>query len=160
MQKRWRNLLDSFRYAFRGLFYCIASQRNLRIHLVIAAYMAYFATFYQFGAVQYAILLVATALVIATEMVNTAIEALTDRFTPAFDNSARVAKDVAAGAVLICAIFSVFVGILLFWNIPTFALILGTITGSIRSLVLHIVSLAIALWFVFNNHPWLTGKSK
>lgn len=152
--------MESFRCAIRGLLYCIAGERNLRIHLVVACYMAFFATFYDFGAVQYAVLLVAIALVIAAEMLNTAIEALTDRFTPSFDHTARIAKDVAAGAVLICAIFSVFVGFLLFWDIPVILHIWATITASIWSVALHLLCLGIALWFIFYNHPSLMGKSK
>src|SRR5699024_9295907 len=98
-----RSLVKSFGYAFRGLWICISNERNMRIHLVTAVLLVLFSLVFGLSRMEYAILFFALGFVITAEMVNTAIEALVDLQSPAYDNLARIAKDVAAGAVLIAA---------------------------------------------------------
>lgn len=110
------SLAKSFTYAFRGLRFAIDNERNMRIHLSVAVFVLEFSVIYGLKPQEYAILLIVFGLVIAAEMINTAIEALVDLSTPGYDSLAKIAKDVAAGAVLILAVISVIVGGILFFR--------------------------------------------
>jgi diacylglycerol kinase len=115
-QDRFRHTssVRSFGYAIEGLAYLVRTQRNFRIHLLAAA--AAFAAGAAFGlsGVEWAILVVAIALVIMTECLNTGIELTVSLASPERRPEAKAAKDIAAGAVLLAAIASVGVGVALF----------------------------------------------
>lgn len=106
--------LASFRYAFAGIFYLISTQRNAQIHCAIAAIATLLGLLLQIGLAEWLALAVTITLVIAAEGVNTAIEAVVDLASPQRHPLAKIAKDVAAGTVLITAIGAVVVGLLVF----------------------------------------------
>lgn len=108
----WPRLVASFRCAFRGLAEAWRCQQNLRIHLAVAAAASALAALLRLGPVQWAILALTYSLVIAAELLNSALEALTDLVAPDYHPLARQAKDMAAGAVLVTAIGAVAVGLL------------------------------------------------
>ncbi|MEG0116432.1 MAG: diacylglycerol kinase family protein, partial [Hydrogenoanaerobacterium sp.] len=110
MSSRIKNLIVSFRNAARGVAYCVNNERNMRIHIVIACYIVLFSRFFSLTQAQFALMLCAIALVIAMEMINTAVEVLVNIASPSYSALARVAKDVAAGAVLVCAAFAFAIG--------------------------------------------------
>jgi diacylglycerol kinase (ATP) len=112
--QRAATLARSFRYAFAGLWYVARTQRNFRIHLAAGALAALLALAAGFSAVEWATLALLITLVLATEMVNTVVEAAVDLASPAYHPLAKVAKDVAAGAVLLTAIGALVVGAFLF----------------------------------------------
>jgi diacylglycerol kinase (ATP) len=106
----------AFDYAFQGILYATRTQINMRIHLVAAA-LAMFASLYlRLERAYVAIVVLCIALVIALELVNTAIEALTDLFTVAHHPLAKIAKDAAAGAVLVVSMAAVIVAYLVFYE--------------------------------------------
>ena len=107
-------LLDSFNYAFEGIIHVLRTQRNLRIHFVIAAAVIAAAAALGVGRLEMIALLLAIAFVLVAEMVNSAIEGAIDVSTTSFDPNAKLAKDVAAGAVLIATVTAVAVGYLVF----------------------------------------------
>jgi diacylglycerol kinase len=107
-------LARSFRYAFAGLFYVARSQRNFRIHMAAALVAAALALALGFTLVEWAVLATIITLVMTLEMVNTVIEAAVDLASPTYHPLAKIAKDVAAGAVLLTAIGAVVVGLFLF----------------------------------------------
>lgn len=111
-----RSLVKSFLYAFRGLWYCIKNERNMRIHIVTAAIVLPFAFIYGLTRPEYAILITIMGLVMVCELINTAIEALVNLGSPSYESLARIAKDVAAGAVLMCALIAVGIAIALFFH--------------------------------------------
>lgn len=111
---RQRNLWQSFRSAFAGLFYCLWSQGNFRLHLMAAILVLGLACFFGVQKIEGLILLFAILLVLTLEMINTTLESLIDLVAPDWQEKARVAKDVAAAAVLLAAIGAVIVGILIF----------------------------------------------
>ena len=76
----------------------------MRIHMVTALYVVGFSGFFGLGATEYAILFLTFGLVLCAEVVNTSIERLCDRDTEGFSQWAKVVKDTAAGAVLVCAL--------------------------------------------------------
>jgi diacylglycerol kinase (ATP) len=115
------NLVRSFFYAFYGIAYALRHERNLRIHFLLSGYMLYFSRYYAFSRVEYALLLLVAGFVITCEMVNTAVENTVDLKTSTYNSRAKIAKDVAAGAVLVSALTSIAVGLLLFWEPPVLA---------------------------------------
>ncbi len=107
-------LLDSFNYAFEGIIHVLRTQRNLRIHFVIAIVVIGAAGAVGVGRDDLILLLMAIAFVLVAEMVNSAIEGAIDVSTTSFDPNAKLAKDIAAGAVLISAVTAIAVGYLVF----------------------------------------------
>ncbi|HEY5059322.1 MAG TPA: diacylglycerol kinase [Gaiellaceae bacterium] len=107
-------LFDSFNYAFEGIIHVLRTQRNLRIHFAIAIVVIAAAAALGVDRSELIALLLAIAFVLVAEMINSAIEGAIDVSTTSFDPNAKLAKDVAAGAVLISSITAVAVGYLVF----------------------------------------------
>lgn len=108
--------LKSFRYAFRGFVYCINTERNMRIHTAMALYVFVFSFFFHLTRVEYAVLFLTFAQVMAAELFNTVAEELSDFNAASFNPVVRIIKDMGSGAVLVNAVFAVAVGICLFWK--------------------------------------------
>jgi diacylglycerol kinase (ATP) len=106
--------ITSFGHAFRGLSYVLSTQTNAKIHIFamlcvsIAGYVSSLST------MEWCILTVTISTVIAMEIMNTALETLTDLVSPTYHKLAGIAKDTAAAAVLVTAIGAVIVGLLIF----------------------------------------------
>jgi diacylglycerol kinase (ATP) len=111
---RANTLVSSFGYAFAGLGYCLRTQRNFRIHLSIGLLGSIAGLLFGLSLLEWAVFGVMVVTVLAAEMVNTMVEALVDLVTSEYHPLAKVAKDVAAGVVLLTAIGSVVVGTLIF----------------------------------------------
>lgn len=115
MDKKNRNtLIKSFGYAFQGILTGIRNERNMKIHCAAIILVTMAGTLFQITAVQWCICLLLFALVAALELVNTAVEAVVDLVTEEKKLLAKVAKDTAAGAVLIAAAASVIIGCIIF----------------------------------------------
>jgi diacylglycerol kinase (ATP) len=112
--QRAPRLLDSFNYAFEGIIHVLRTQRNMRIHFVIAVVVLVLAIAADVTKLELIALLISIAFVLIAEMINTSIEGAIDVATTSFDPLAKLAKDIAAGAVLIAAINAVAVGYLVF----------------------------------------------
>jgi diacylglycerol kinase (ATP) len=108
------SLLDSFNYAFEGIIHVLRTQRNLRIHFAVAIVVIAAAVAVGVQRQELIALLLAIAFVLVAEMVNSAIEGAIDVSTTSFDPNAKLAKDIAAGAVLIASVTAVAVGYLVF----------------------------------------------
>lgn len=106
----------SFYHAVEGIFHALKGEAHLRFHIMIAVLISIFASFYGITAVEWAILILTESAVISAELFNTALERAVDTATCEIVPSAKFAKDVSAGAVLVLALASVFVGICLFGN--------------------------------------------
>lgn len=114
--KRSRSLAASFGYAFLGIYHVIKTQRNMRIHLVIALLAILVAFVLRLQALEWVAILTLVGLVLAFEMLNTALEALTDLTSPEYHPLAKIVKDVGAGMVLILAITAVICGLIVYLN--------------------------------------------
>lgn len=112
--RRVPSLLESFNYAFQGVIHVVRTQRNMRIHLLVATLVLVAALVSDVSRLELIALLIAISFVLIAEMVNSAIEAAVDIASTSFDPMAKLAKDVAAGAVLIAAINAIAVGYLVF----------------------------------------------
>ncbi|MDR9402017.1 MAG: diacylglycerol kinase family protein [Halothece sp. Uz-M2-17] len=109
------NLLTSFRYAWAGVHYAFITQRNFRIHLVIGTIALTLGAYLQVSGVKLAVIGITIAFVLALELLNTALESVVDlTVQQTYHELAKVAKDCAAGAVLVGALAALFVaGIIL-----------------------------------------------
>ena len=111
-------LYRSFGYAFQGIFTCVRKERNMKIHCVAAVLVVIAGMILKISAIEWCICMVLFGLVMALEHVNTAVDMVTEEYHPL----AKVAKDTAAGAVLIAAIMAAIAGCIIF--LPKIAQIL------------------------------------
>lgn len=140
---RSKSLLWSFNFAIEGIVHALRTQRNMRIHVVVAVLVMIAGVVLRVSRVEFIILLAAIATVFGTELLNTAIEAAVDLATEGLDPAAKIAKDAAAGAVLVAAAGSVAIGYFVFFGRVRGLLENGF--GSIRSGPAHITVLGLAL---------------
>jgi diacylglycerol kinase (ATP) len=110
-----RKLLDSFNNAVAGLVYAVQTQRNMRIHMIAALLVFGFGFYIRLDTSELLIICFTVTLVIMAELFNTAIEATVDLYTREQHPLARIAKNVAAGAVLITALNSLVVAYVIFY---------------------------------------------
>lgn len=114
--KRARTLIESFNYAISGIIYALKTQRNMRIHFFAAILVLMTSSFFDFSKEELLFIFFAVALVIISELINTSIESTVDLVTSEYHPLAKIAKNVAAGAVLISAINSVVIGYIVFYK--------------------------------------------
>ena len=140
--------LRSFVYAGRGIWFCIRHERNFRIHMAVAVYVLLFAPYFSLTRGEWAALLAIIGLVTAAEAVNTAVEQVVNLASPRRRTRARVAKDVAAGAVLLCAAGALAAGLFLFLRPEAFAAMQADFLRCPWKPALLAASLPLAVWFV------------
>jgi diacylglycerol kinase (ATP) len=113
-RRRAPSLIESFNFAFEGVIHVLRTQRNMRIHFAVAAAVLIAAVAVGVERIELMALLIAISFVLIAEMINSALEAGIDVATTSFDPLAKLAKDIAAGAVLIATVNAVAVGYLVF----------------------------------------------
>ena len=106
----------SFRFAAHGIASAFKSELNMKVHCGLAVIVLAAAAFFRLPPSSWVLLLLAITLVLSTELLNTAIEATVDLVSPDIHPLAKTAKDTAAGAVLLTAVFAVIVGIYVFYH--------------------------------------------
>jgi diacylglycerol kinase len=104
----------SFSFAGQGVWYVVRTQRNMRVHLLAGAAAVVAGLVLRIGAADWACVLIAIGLVLTAETLNTVVEALTDLCTDGYHPLAKIAKDAAAGAVLISSAAALGVGLAVF----------------------------------------------
>jgi diacylglycerol kinase (ATP) len=112
--QRAPSVLDSFNYAFEGIIHVLRTQRNMRIHFAVAVVVLVVAFASGVTKLELIALLLSISFVLIAEMLNSALESAIDLSTTSFDPHAKLAKDIAAGAVLIATMNAVAVGYLVF----------------------------------------------
>jgi diacylglycerol kinase (ATP) len=112
--RRPPSILESFNFAFEGIIHVLRTQRNMRIHFLVAAVVLIVAFAAGVSKLELIALLLAIAFVLIAEMINTAVEGAIDVATTSFDPMAKLAKDIAAGAVLIATVTAVAIGYIIF----------------------------------------------
>ena len=105
--------LISFRHAFRGWGYVLKTQQNAWIHSVVTAVVIGMGLWVHLPARDWAVLVLAIAMVFTAEFINTAIEAVVDLASPVHHPLAKVGKDVGAAAVLVSALAAILIGLLI-----------------------------------------------
>jgi diacylglycerol kinase (ATP) len=108
------SVIESFNFAIEGVIHVLRTQRNMRLHFAAAVAVIVVAVAVGVSKIELSVLLISIAFVLVAEMINTAIEGTIDAATTSFDPMAKLAKDIAAGAVLIASVNAVAVGYLVF----------------------------------------------
>ena len=143
-----RRFARGFRWAFCGIGRCIRSERNMRVHTVMALYVLVLSAFFPFNAGERALLWVCIGMVMAAETFNTAIEKLCDRFCPEHDERIGRVKDLAAGAVLLTALGALGAGISLFWRPQVLLSLWQNLCGQPLWGIAAAGALLLGLWFI------------
>jgi diacylglycerol kinase len=106
--------IKSFSYAIQGIKTFFQTQHNAWVHILATSIVIIVGYVVKLSTTEWCWIIVAIALVFITEMLNTAIEFLTDLVSPEYHHMAKRTKDVAAGAVLVAAIIAVILGLMIF----------------------------------------------
>lgn len=114
MEWKNKNFLNAFKNSINGIKSTFNSGRNFKIQLVFAIIAITASIFFKISFIEWSIVLILIFLVLFAEMINTGIETIVDMITKEYDENAKKAKDISAGAVTICAICSVIVGLIIF----------------------------------------------
>lgn len=109
-----RGFIRSFSFAGQGIWYAVRTQRNMKVHLLAAAVAVGAGLALRISTADWACVLLAVGLVLTAEALNTVVEALTDLVAPQFHPLAKIAKDTAAGAVLIASAAALAAGLVIF----------------------------------------------
>ena len=152
-----RTLADSFGDAARGVLYAVKTERNMRIHVTAAVYVLFFSRLLGVTRGEYAALLLAVALVITAEGFNTAIEMLCDFAQKSYNRFIGRTKDIAAGAVLVSAVFAAFVGVTVLWRPAELWTLAQTVFTSPVYCPLFVLAAALALLFIFAGPEKIAG---
>jgi diacylglycerol kinase len=111
-----RRLVKSFFHAIRGIYYACRNERNMLIHIVIAAMVLFASFLFHLDKIEFLIVLICISLVLTLETINTAFELMVDLFHGPKENVIiKMLKDIASAAVLISCIFSAIIGIYIFF---------------------------------------------
>lgn len=147
-----KSLIKSFGYAFGGIYTCLKKERNMRIHTVCMIYMYFFLfafDFFEISGTQLAIIFLANGLVMGGELINTAIERAVDLHGSEYTENGKIAKDCAAGAVLVFTIFSVLCGIAIMYQPEAFKALFAYFLANPVRIVLFAISAVIFTMFIF-----------
>ncbi len=155
-----RSLRQSFRYAFAGFLSCINNERNMRIHLSVFILLAVFSHYYGLTKLEFTLFTIVCGLVMFAEMINTAIEAVVDLCSPSYHRLARIAKDVAAGAVLLSAMVAVIVGICLFGDFARLLMTFEALVAEPHRIVLFAVLLLLLVLFILNGTGIISKRNQ
>lgn len=112
--KGFKRLINSFKFAIEGIIYAFKYEQNIIVHTLVMFLVIILGIIVKLSYYEWLICLILFGLVIATEMINTSIEAVVDLACPKIDPLAKIAKDTASGAVLVFALTAVVVGIIIF----------------------------------------------
>ena len=110
----WAKFIAGFGYAFSGLWYALRTQRNARVHVFLAALAILLGIFLRISTVEFALVFIAISSVFVAEMFNTVFELCVDLASPEYNPLAKIAKDVAAGAVLLNAMLSIVIALFVY----------------------------------------------
>jgi diacylglycerol kinase len=113
--KGWKRLLKRFSFAWEGIVFTFKNEKNMKIHGVAALFVCMTAWMLDLSKTEWLIILITIGVVFSLEMVNTAIERVVDLVAPEFHPLAKIAKDVAAGAVFVFVMISVIIGAIIFF---------------------------------------------
>ena len=158
-----RPLLQSFNFAIDGLIYVLRTQRNMRIHFAVAALVLMLSLVVGVSGTQFILLIFAIAMVLTSELINTAIESVIDVTTTTFDPMAKVAKDVAASVVLVSALGATIIGYLIFY--PRLTDVSLATFERVRQSPIHVTTIALLLVIILvigakawtRTGTWLRG---
>ena len=139
------NFIEACNNAVNGIIYAATTQRNIRIQLLLAVIVMILCLFYGLNTTEFLCLLFAVFMVIFAELINTAIETVVDLFVDVYHPKAKIAKDVAAGAVVLAACNALVVGYFIFFKAENLKAISDSIFNNMVKSPLHLAFVAIML---------------
>ena len=139
------NFIEACNNAVNGIIYAATTQRNIRIQLVLAVIIMMLSLFYGLNTTEFLCLVFAVFMVIFAEMINTAIETVVALFVDVYHPKAKIAKDVAAGAVVLAACNALVVGYFIFFNKENIKAISDSIFNNMVKSPTHLAFVAILL---------------
>ena len=139
------NFIDACNNAVNGIIYTATTQRNFRIQLILAVIVMILSLFYGLDTTQFLCLVFALFFVLFAEMINTAIETVVDLFVDVYHPKAKIAKDVAAGAVVLSAINAVIVGYFIFFKSENLSGLSQSVFNNMIKSPIHLAFVAIIL---------------
>ncbi len=139
-------LINSFKFALKGVLSGIRNEINFRIHTVAAITVIIFSCIYGVDYFKASLLTLTICLVLVAELINTAVEAMVDIISPEKNSFAKIAKDSAAGSVLILAIGAVIIAVLTFSDVEKLKNVLFFIK---ENLLLTIIYIVLCIFYVF-----------
>jgi len=148
MPGKSRSILWSFNYAIEGVVYALRTQRNMRIHVAAAALTLVASLLLGVSGLELVAIVFAISLVFVTELVNTAVEATVDLTIDTYDPLAKIAKDVAAGAVLVAATNALVIAFLVLFGPVQRLLQKGLLVVSQSPASLTVIALGLTLLVV------------
>lgn len=113
-QQPKKNILNSFKYAFSGIYLALKKEKNMKIHFIIMLLVIIAGIIFKISSYEWIMCITQFGIVISLELLNTAIETTVDIAMPEINEKAKIAKDIAAGAVLVSAISSIIIGLIIF----------------------------------------------
>lgn len=114
MKPKNKKIINSFKYALQGIFTSFKTEKNMKIHIIIMILVIIAGVIFKINKIEWIICVLLFTMVIAGELFNTSIETVVDMVMPEKNEKAKIAKDVAAGAVLVLAIGAAIIGIMIF----------------------------------------------
>ena len=139
------NFIEACNNAVNGIVYTATTQRNFRIQLVLAVIIMILCLFYGLDTTQFLCLVFALFFVLFAELVNTAIETVVDLFVDVYHPKAKIAKDVAAGAVVLSAINALIVGYFIFFNTENLSELSQSVFNNMVKSPVHLAFVAVIL---------------
>ena len=130
----------------------------MRFHFIAAIYVLWLSRFYDFSKIEYAILFIVIAMVIVSELFNTAIENAVDLASKSRNQKAKMSKDAAAGAVLFSAFCAAAVGVLLFADTDVFYDIFNYFRYGLIKFIILLLSIVLSILFIFKHEKKQTQK--
>ena len=113
-KQEYKKIINSFKYAIEGFISSFKTERNMKIHVLAMALVIALGILFKLSKIEWCIITIAIVMVISAELFNTAIETVVDMVSPQKNLQAKLAKDIAAGAVLVFAIGSAIIGLIIF----------------------------------------------
>ena len=111
-----KKIIISVRCAFKGIRYAFATERNIRVHLLVFILVLIAGIAFGISKIEFLLIFAISAVNLSLELANTAIERLADKVSPVYDEQIGVVKDVMAGAVLVSSIFAIIFGLVIFFE--------------------------------------------
>lgn len=112
---RLSRLLKSYSYALKGLFKTFHEEQNLRIQIFAGLIVLFLGIYFSISRLEWVILTLAVCLVLTAEIINSAVERVTDVLKPRINSYVKEIKDIMAAAVLLSSLAAVIVGLIIFW---------------------------------------------
>ena len=159
-QKKNKSFISSLGHATRGFYDALRRERNLRVHFCIGNLICYFAVFFGITRIEWAVLFATISSVITCELLNSAVEKTVDTATHEYRIDAKHAKDFAAAATLVSAVFAVLIGIVLFGDFSKILMALLKMFTNPIGIAVLLVLIIIDLRILFINVKIIKHRRK